>query len=131
MEGTIMKFEQVCQSGLAYFQQHPVFKVLLPISMPLMLGCAILRLVQNLISLGAFVSALVFLGFFLMMLLTLAQCNFRMVGIGFGLFALDYLWTFLSTLIKYHSLAYGSLLYLVVYGGMAFLSYKKSVSFNS
>ena len=105
-----MKFEQVCQSGLAYFQQHPVFKVLLPISMPLMLGCAILRLVQNLISLGAFVSALVFLGFFLMMLLTLAQCNFRMVGIGFGLFALDYLWTFLSTLIKYHSLAYGSLL---------------------
>lgn len=126
-----MKFEQVCQSGLAYFQQHPVLKVLLPISMPLMLGCAILRLVQNLISLGAFVSALVFLGFFLMMLLTLAQCNFRMVGIGFGLFALDYLWTFLSTLIKYHSLAYGSLLYLVVYGGMAFLSYKKSVSFNS
>ena len=36
---------------------------------------------------------LVFLGFFLMMLLTLAQCNFRMVGIGFGLFALDYLWS--------------------------------------
>lgn len=126
-----MKFEQVCQSGLMYFQQHPVFKILLPISMPLMLGCAILRLVQNLISLGAFVSALVFLGFFLMMILTLAQCNFRMVGIGLGLFALDYLWTFLSTLIKYHSLAYGALLYLVVYGGLAFLSYKKSVSFNS
>lgn len=125
-----MKFEQVCQSGLSYFQQHPVFKILLPISMPLMLGCVILRLVQNLINLGAFVSALVFLGFFLMLILTLAQCNFRMVGIGLALFALDYLWTFLSTLIKYHSVAYGSLLYLVVYGGLAFLSYKKSASFN-
>lgn len=125
-----MKFEQVCQSGLAYFQQHPVFKILLPISMPLMLACAVLQLVQNLISLGGFVSALIFLGFFLMLILTLSQCNFRMAAVGLGLFALDYLWSFLSVLIKYHSLSYGVLLYLAVYGGLAFLSYKKSIAFN-
>lgn len=125
-----MKFEQVCQSGLAYFQQHPVFKVLLPISMPVMFGFVALRLLQNLISLGNFVSALTFLGFFLMLFLTLSQCNFRMSAFGLAGFALDYLLSFLTSLIKYKSLAYGSLLYLVVYGGLAFLSYKKSLTFN-
>lgn len=95
-----MKFEQVCQSALAYFQQHPVFKILLPISMPVMLVCVVLSLLQNLISLGGFVSAL------------------------------DYLLAFLVSLIRYHSLSYGALVYLVVYGGLAFLSYRKSMTFN-
>lgn len=125
-----MKFEQVCQAGLAYFQQHPVFRVLLPISMPLMLGCAALRLVGNLISLGGFVSALLFVGFFLALFLTLAQCNFCMAGIGLGLLAADYLWSLLHSLIKYHSVSYAALVYLIVYGGLAFLSYQKSMTFN-
>ena len=125
-----MKFEQVCQSALAYFQQHPVFKVLLPISMPVMLVCVVLRLVQNVISLGSFVSALLFFVFILMLFLTVAQCNFRVAAIGLAGFALDYLLSFATSLIRYHSLAYGTLLYLVVYGGLAFLSYKKSVEIN-
>ena len=123
-----MKFEQVCQTALAYFQQHPVFKILLPISMPLMLVCVVLRLVQNLVSLGSFVSALIFFAFLLMLFLTVAQCNFRMAAVGLAGFALDYLLSFVVSL--YHSLAYGTLLYLVVYGGLAFLSYKKSMTFN-
>ena len=125
-----MKFEQVCQTALAYFQQHPVFKILLPISMPLMLVCVVLRLVQNLVSLGSFVSALIFFTFLLMLFLTVAQCNFRMAAVGLAGFALDYLLSFVVRLIRYHSLAYGTLLYLVVYGGLAFLSYKKSMTFN-
>ncbi len=125
-----MKFEQVCQTALAYFQQHPVFKILLPISMPLMLVCVVLRLVQNLVSLGSFVSALIFFTFLLMLFLTVAQCNFRMAAVGLAGFALDYLLSFVVSLIRYHSLAYGTLLYLVVYGGLAFLSYKKSMTFN-
>lgn len=125
-----MKFEQVCQSALIYFQQHPIFKVLLPISMPLMFVCVLLRLVNNLISLGGFVSALTFLGFFLMLFLTLAQCNFRMVAFGLCGFTLDYVITFLVNLIRWHSLVYSSLLYILVFGGLAFLSYKKSMTFN-
>ena len=125
-----MKFEQVCQTALAYFQQHPVFKILLPISMPLMLVCVVLRLVQNLVSLGSFVSALIFFAFLLMLFLTVAQCNFRMAAVGLAGFVLDYLLSFVGSLIRYHSLAYGTLLYLVVYGGLAFLSYKKSMTFN-
>lgn len=125
-----MKFEQVCQSALMYFQQHPIFKILLPISMPLMFVCVLLRLVNNLISLGGFVSALAFLGFFLMLFLTLAQCNFRMAAFGLCGFTLDYVITFLNNLIRSHSIVYSSLLYIVVFGGLAFLSYKKSVTFN-
>jgi len=125
-----MKFEQVCRSALMYFQQHPVFKVLLPISMPLMFACVLLRLVNDLISLGSFVSALTFLGFFLMLFLTLSQCNFRMVAFGLCGFTLDYVITFLESLIRWHSIVYSSLLYILVFGGLAFLSYKKSMTFN-
>lgn len=125
-----MKFEQVCQSGLMYFQQHRIFKILLPVSMPLMLVCVVLFLLQNLVSLGSFVSAIVFFGFILMLILTIAQCNFRMASIGLAGFALNYLISFVVSLIRYHHVAYGTLVYLVVYGGLAFLSYRKSITFN-
>ena len=125
-----MKFEQVCQSALVYFQDNRFFKILLPVSMPLMFVCAALRLLETFVSLGSFVSALVFIVFWLSLILTLSQCSFQIAAIGLGVFALDYLISFISGLIRYHSVAYGTLLYLVVYGGLAFLSYKKSVSFN-
>lgn len=125
-----MKFEQVCQTALLYFQQHPVLKIFLPISTPLMLLCVALRLVQNVISLGSLVSTLTFFVFFLMLLLTLAQCDFRMTAVGLAGVTLDYLLSFLMSLVRYHMLAYGSLLYVVVFGGLAFLSYQKSMTFN-
>ena len=125
-----MKFEQVCQTALLYFQQHSVLKIFLPISTPLMLLCVVLRLVQNVISLGSLVSTLTFFVFFLMLILTLAQCNLRMAALGLAGFTLDYLLSFLMSLVRYHMLAYGSLLYVVVFGGLAFLSYQKSMTFN-
>lgn len=125
-----MKFEQVCQTALAYFQQHPVFRVLLPIATPLMLACVALRLLQNLVNMGGLVSTLIFYIFILALVLTVAQCNFRMAAVGLAGFALDRLLSFLISLIRYHSISYGVLLTLVIYGGLAFLSYKKSMMFN-
>ncbi len=125
-----MKFEQVCQSGLAYFQQHRIFKILLPLSIPLMFVAVALDILGIFVSLGSFVYAVLFFAFFLALAMTLAQCNFRMAAFGLGLYAIEYLISLLRTLIKYKYMPYGTLVYLVVFGFLAFLAYKKSVSFN-
>lgn len=125
-----MKFEQVCQPLNAYFAQHPVFRILLPLAIPLMLGCAGLNLLAFFISLGGVVNALVYLGFFLALLLVVSTCNFRMASVGLGLYALDYLLSMLRTLIKYHSMPYSSLIYCLVFGYLAFLAYRKSAILN-
>lgn len=125
-----MKFEQVCQSALAYFQQHPVFRILLPLSIPIMFVAALLDILGIFVSLGSFVNALIFFAFFLALFLTLAQCNFRMAGIGLGVYALSSLIVLLIDIIKYKFMPYGTLVHLLVYGFLAFLAYKKSVSFN-
>ena len=52
----------------------------------------------------------------------------RMLAIALGIWAVDYAYGFLSSLIRFHSLSYGTLLYLVVYGLLAFLAYKKSLA---
>lgn len=125
-----MKFEQVCQSALAFFQQSRIFKVLLPISIPIMFIVLALDILGIFVSLGSFVNALIFFVFFLSLFLTLARCNFRMAAIGLGVYALEYLISMLTTIIKYKYMPYGTIVYLVVYGILAFAAYKKSVSFN-
>lgn len=124
-----MKFEQVCQPLNAYFSQHPLFRVLLPLSIPLMLLCAALRLVDFFISLGL-VATVAYLAFFLFLILTISTCNFRMAAAGLGLFALDYVFSLVRSLMKYHTLSYVSVIYLLLFGYLAFLAYRKSAVLN-
>lgn len=125
-----MKFEQVCQPLNAYFSQHSVFRILLPLSVPLMLACVALRLIGIFIALGSLVSTLTFVGFFLFLILTVSTCDFRMAAIGMGCLAAEYLVALLQNLIKYQSLAYGSLIYMLLLGYLAFLAYRKSLILN-
>lgn len=125
-----MKFEQVCQPLNAYFAQHPIFRILLPLSVPLMLICAAIRLVSSFIEIGSVASAVVLILFYLSLILAVSTCNFRMTAAGLGGYALYYVISLVKTLIRSHSLSWVALIYLAVYGGLAFLAYKKSVGFN-
>lgn len=122
-----MKLEQVCQTLNAYLSQKGPFRTLMPLAPVLAIVFAALNLVGNWISLGSFVYALCFIGFWVGLLLALSLCQFQMVAIGLGLWAVDYAYGFLYNLIRFRSLAYGSLLYLAFYGALAFLAYKKSL----
>lgn len=122
-----MKLEQVCQTLNAYLSQKAVFRTLMPLASVMGIVFAALSLISNFIYLGGFVTALCFWGFVLGVLLTLSLCQFQMVAIALGIWAVDYAYGFLSSLIRYRSLSYGTLLYLVVYGLLAFLAYKKSL----
>lgn len=125
-----MKFEQVCQPLNAYFAQHPVFRVLLPVSMPAMIICAAIHLVSGFISIGSVASALVLVLFCLFLILTVSTCSFRMSAVGLSVYAAYYIISWLKNLIRFHSLSWVSLIYLAVYGGLAFLAYRKSIDFN-
>lgn len=125
-----MKFEQVCQTLNAYFAQHSLFRILLPLSVPVMIVCAAIQLVSSFISIGSVASAIVLFAFYLFLVLTISTCNFRMTAAGLGIYALYYVIALVKNLIKFRSLSWGALIYLVVYGGLAFLAYKKSVGFN-
>ncbi len=125
-----MKFEQVCQSLNAYFGQHPLFKVLLPLGTPIMLVCVILQEVGRFISLGSAMSTITLFGFFLGLLLVLALCNFKMAAIGMGVYALGYLYAVLRSLIKYQSISYSGILYVLLFGFLAYEAYRKSLLIN-
>lgn len=122
-----MKLEQVCQTLNAYLSQKPLFRTLMPLAPVLAIVFAAVSLLGNWISLGSFVNALCFVGFLVGLLLALSLCQFQMLAVALGLWAVDYAYGFLYNLIRYRSLAYGSLLYLAFYGALAFLSYKKSL----
>lgn len=59
-----MKFEQVCQSINMFFKQNPIIRVLIPISAPLMVGCAVIYALGYFIALGSAIQALSYVGFF-------------------------------------------------------------------
>ena len=120
-----MKLEQVCQSMYAYFSQKPPLNVLLPLAGPLMLLLAALRILDNWISLDAAILAITYFGFFLCLLLTLSTCNFLMVTAGLGLYTLDYLISFLRSLISVHYFSLSSLIYILVFGFLTYQALRK------
>ena len=123
-----MKFEQVCQTMYAYFSQKPLIKVAIPLAMPLMLIFAALRLLNTFISMDSVVHAIIFFGFLFFLILTVSACNFRMAAIGLGLYALSYAVSFLSSLIRYQNFRFSVLLYVLVYGFLAYQALRKSVA---
>lgn len=125
-----MKFEQVCQPLNAYFAQHPIFRILLPLAIPLMLLCEGLQILGIFISLGGLVSVVTFLGFFLFLILVVSTCNFRMVSIGLAMLTAEHLISLLRSMILYRSLSYGSLVYVLVFGWLTFQAYRKSTVLN-
>lgn len=110
-----------------YCCSNKFLKVLLPINIPLLFVFAVLRNVQNFISLGSLVGTVVFIGFILSVLLTFSKSEYRMLSIGLGIYALDYIFNILRSLFKFHYINWSSVLYLALWGFFAFMAYKKSL----
>ncbi|WP_346667856.1 hypothetical protein [uncultured Subdoligranulum sp.] len=125
-----MKIEQFCQSLKEYLSQFSVVRILMPLAAIILYVCGALYALNALISLGSLVMALAFWLGIVMAVLVLAQCQFLSLAIGFALYALYELISFLSSLIQFRYVSYGALVYLVCYGLLAFLSYRKSLSLH-
>lgn len=123
-----MKIEQLCIALKEYLSQFSLVRILMPLSAVILYVCGGLSVINEFFSLGSVVIALAFLLSLVMMVLTLAQCQFFALSVGIGLRALSYAIQLLSSLFQYHYLAYTSLIYLLFYGALAFLAYRKSMT---
>jgi uncharacterized integral membrane protein len=126
-----MGIEKVGIAFNEYCCNNKFLKVLLPINIPLLFICAILRNVQNFISIGSSTGAIVFFGFILSVLLTFSKSEYRMLSIGLGIYSLDYVYSIVRYLFKYQTLNWNSIIYFVVWGFFAFMAYKKSLRINA
>lgn len=125
--GKNMKFERVCESFNVFLAQSRFIEKLFPAAMPLMLLCAALRLLGIFVPLGGVVNAVIYFGFFCMLLLVLSLCDFKMAAVGLLLYALAYLCSFLKSLFAYHSISWGVIIYFGVFLYLACLSFRKSM----
>jgi len=123
-----MKIEQLCQTMKEFFSQYAIVRILFPLSSVILYVCGALSILNGFIYLGSVVSSLAFLVGVVMMILTLSQCQFFSLSIGIGLYALNYAIAVIRSVISFRSIAYGSLVYLLFYGVLAFLAYRKSLS---
>ncbi len=126
-----MGIEKVGVVFYDYCCNNRFLKVLLPINIPLLFIMAFLRIIQNFISFGSAAGTIIYIVFFLSILLTFAKSEYRILSIGIGIYALDYIINILRSLFKFHSLNWSSIIYLLVWGFFAYMAYKKSLRTNS
>ncbi|MFR3729060.1 hypothetical protein [Lacrimispora sp.] len=126
-----MSIEKVGIVFKEYCSSNKFLKILLPINIPLLFIMAILRNVQNFISMGSVTGTIIYVGFLLSVLLTFAKSEYRMLSIGIGIYAIDYIYTILHSLFKYHRLNWSSIIYLLIWGYFSFTAYKKSLQIHS
>lgn len=125
-----MKIEQLCQTMKEYFSQFSVVRILMPISSILLYVLTVLRVLDYFVSIGTLVSTLVYVCYFAALILVLANCRFRDIAIGTGIIGILNVIKLLKNLFAYRFLSYSALIYLLLYGLVAFLAYKKSLHFN-
>lgn len=123
-----MGIEEVGVVFHEYCLQNRFLKLVLPISSILLLVAAVLRNIQNFISMGSLMATIVYVVFILAILLSFAKAEYKNMSIGMGLFLLDYVYSFFHTLMKYHRLNWSALAYLALwffFAGMAYLKSEK------
>lgn len=114
----------------AYFSSNSIFKILLPIDMVfLFAGLAVMLLSYVFgINFGSFFSGLAFWAFILGVVLTYANMHQQFLYIGLFGYAAINLIVLLITLVKYASFGWGSLFYALVFGGLGYLVFKRTVT---
>ncbi len=125
-----MNFNNVCISLHEYFSSKGYGKILLPLSVPICLGSAALKLFSRFISLGNLVTAILFFAFFFSLFMVLSNQLYIVAAMGLGLWAAAAAVNVLKYALftrYYHHIQWDSVLYCVVYALFAFSAYKKSM----
>lgn len=122
-------YKNISQELLGYFSNHPLIKVVLPFDSIILGACLVLMLLQKFISIGGLLSAIAYYGFIFSLILCYSKLNEKMLYIGLGAYAALEVFDFLKYAIfsKYRFLDYYSLVSILVFGGLAYLVYKKTL----
>ena len=125
-----MGFENVCKSLKNYFSNNKILAPLQMYALPVTLVCGALMVLQLIIpgfSLGWFYT-LVKVAFYLFFFMLLGTENFLMIAIALGLRAVYFLIDEIQDLVgEYSYFSMASLIYIIVFGFLAYLAYMKSI----
>lgn len=116
-------YQNISNELKAFFSNHPIFKVLLPIDMIFLFGGVGLLILSHFVSLGSLVYGVAYWAFILGLVLTYANLNEKYLYIGlFCYAALKAL--IVITNLKYFSSYYSTLLDCIVFGWLGYLVFK-------
>ncbi len=123
-----MGFENVCKSLNVYFSNNKILAPLQVFALPGTMVCAALLIISSIpgVSLGWFVSIVSVL-FYLFFIMLLGTENFLMIAVALGLKAGESLVDELVDIFKYNFFSWSALVYIVVFGFLAYLAYMKSI----
>ena len=126
-----MGFENVCKSLNAYFSNNKYTAPLLPFSMIAALICGGLLVLSSIpgVSLG-WVIAIIRVAFWFFFIMLLGTENYLMIAIALGLRVAESLVDELVDIFKYKFFSWSALVYIIVFGFLAYLAYMKSVKSN-
>ena len=123
-----MGFENVCKSLNAYFSNNKYLAPIQAFALPATFVCGALLIISSIpgVSLGWFISV-VRVFFYLFFFMLLGTENFLMIAIALGLRVAESLIDELVDIFKYGFFSWSALVYIVVFGFLAYLAYMKSV----
>lgn len=117
----------------AYFSNHSIFKILLPIDMVLLFGGLILMALSGIfgINFGGIVNSIAYWSFILGLLLTYATMKEQFLFIGLlGYGAINVI-EIIIYLFRWKTFSWGSLFAALIFGGLGYLVFKRTVSGGS
>lgn len=121
-----MKLENLTVVLNEYLEGKKGLKAFLPIASKLMLICAALLLVDDFIDLPSELHTCAYILFLLCGIGTLARGEFFLLTMGVALRFADYVYNLLYFVIRWRSLSGSTAIYVVFYGLLLFMAYKKS-----
>ncbi|MGE5327981.1 MAG: hypothetical protein ACM3KR_00535 [Deltaproteobacteria bacterium] len=117
-------YENISAELKAYFSNHSIFKILLPLDMVLVFGGVGLQIISEFINLGSLVNGLAYWGFILGLLLAYANRHEKVLYIGFFAYAGLEAWDIITNL-KYLSSYFSTLITGLIFGYLGYLVFKR------
>ena len=123
-----MGFENVCKSLNAYFSNNKYLAPIQAFALPATFVCAILMIVSSIpaLSLSWFYTVLKIV-FYLCFFMLLGTENFLMVSIALALRAVESIVDELVDIFKYNMFSWSAIIYILVFGFLAYIAYMKSL----
>ncbi|TYQ15677.1 UNVERIFIED_CONTAM: hypothetical protein Cloal_2158 [Acetivibrio alkalicellulosi] len=109
----------------SYFSKHPFFKILLPLDMFIVYGCAGAMALNMFISIGSLLSTLVYYGFFVGLLLAYSNLKNKVIYTGLFIYAGSAAFQLLRNALFHRFLDYGSLFVLLIFGFIGYRMFTK------
>lgn len=128
-----MGIEKVCDPLFQYFSENKYLRILVPLDIYLMFIGVVGKLLETWITFGGVVTNLLYYCFVLGAVMVFSRKSWEMLAYGLGAYGAVSIIRGIKGMIflRSHLVPWGSILTLLVFGGLAYLAYNKHLSTKS